>query len=59
MRILLKFFREQYNIPFKEHLKSILYGATLFIQEGNSIYTIHFSYDTQYYCMYWQYILAA
>lgn len=32
MRILIKFFTEQYNAPFKEHFKSILYGATLFIQ---------------------------
>lgn len=48
MRILNKFFREQYNSPLKEHFKSILYGATLFIQsEGSSTYTIHFSDDTR------------
>lgn len=57
MRILIKFFREQYNTPLKEHFKSILYGITLFIQqEGNSTYTIHCSDDTQYY---WQCVLAA
>lgn len=32
MRIPVKFFREQYNAPFEEHFKSILYEAMLFIQ---------------------------
>lgn len=30
MRILIKFFREQCNFLFKEHFKSIFYGASLF-----------------------------
>lgn len=56
MRIIIKFSREQYNTPLKEHLKSLLYGVTLFIQlEENSIYTIHFSDDTHY----WQSVSAA
>lgn len=56
MRILTKFFREQYNTPFKEHFKLVFYGETLFINKRETVLTQFISQmaHSAIGSMYWQ-----